>query len=127
MIEHIAIFTSDLEKVKNFYLHYFEGSASEKYYNSKTGFSSYFISFRTGARIELMHREDMDSPQSNGLGFHHFAFTFKNEDEVVLMTKRFSDDGLPIVSAPRTTGDGYFESVIKDPEGNLIELTCPRK
>jgi lactoylglutathione lyase len=125
-IEHVALFVHDLEVVKDFYLNYFECSANDKYVNNRTGFSSYFLTFRSGARIELMNRNDVNGHANGRLGYHHIAISLNNKEEVVALTNRITEDGHKIVSAPRTTGDGYFESVIEDPEGNHIELTCPQ-
>mgnify|MGYP001796535682 FL=1 len=54
IIEHIAIWTKDLEKLKNYYSKYFHGTVNDKYRNHKNGFESYFLTFESGARIELM-------------------------------------------------------------------------
>lgn len=125
-IEHIAIWTSDLEKMKDFYLHFFELESNEKYYNPKKQFSSYFLSFKKGARIELMHRPDisefMDKKDTN-LGLAHFAISVGSKEKVDTITETIRKNGFKVIGEPRTTGDGYYESVIADPEGNLIEIT----
>ena len=125
-IEHIAIWTKDLEKMKSFYLEFFECQANERYFNPGKNFSSYFLSFPGGARIELMHRPDiarmLDSKEET-IGLAHFALSTGSKTSVDQMTERFRSRGYEIIGEPRTTGDGYYESVIADPEGNLIELT----
>jgi len=123
-IDHIAIETIDLEKMKNFYASSFSCNVSSKYSNPAKGFSSYFLNFKHGARIELIHIES---------GFtniekrkNHIAFTCRNQEEVDQLTDKFREKGTEIKSAARKTGDGYYESVIVDPEGNEIELVALR-
>lgn len=125
-IEHIAIWTSDLEKMKDFYLNFFELESNEKYYNPKKKFSSYFLSFEKGARIELMHRPDISEFIDNmdgELGLAHFAISVGSKKRVDTITETIRKNGFKVIGEPRTTGDGYYESVIADPEGNLIEIT----
>ncbi len=125
-IEHIAIWTKDLEKMREFYQEFFGLSSNEKYRNPKKSFSSYFLSFENGARIELMHKPEIIEALEKSypkLGFAHFAISVGSKDKVDLLTERIRENGYEIVGEPRTTGDGYYESVIADPEGNLIELT----
>ena len=119
----MAIWVSDLERMRSFYEQYFKARSHEKYVNPGKGFSSYFLSFSTGARLELMHRDDIDSKPLEHLGFAHLALALGSKTKVDALTDTLKADGYEIVGAPRTTGDGYYESVIKDPEGNLIELT----
>ena len=125
-IEHIAIWVSDLEKMRSFYEEFFDLQANEKYHNAKKAFSSYFLSFENGPRIELMHRADiveaLDMVDSK-LGFTHFAISVGSKDKVDQLTERIRENGHKVVGEPRTTGDGYYESVVSDPEGNLIEIT----
>lgn len=125
-IEHLAIWVSDLEPMKAFYQKYFDLQANEKYFNPKKEFSSYFLSFAHGARIELMHRPDIAGILTKAhpkLGLAHFAISVGSKQNVDSLTERIRKDGYTLVGAPRTTGDGYYESIISDPEGNLIEIT----
>ena len=123
-IEHLAIWVSDLEQCRQFYEQYFEATSGEKYRNEKKGFSSYFLSFDNGTRLELMHNSAFDKPsQPSQLGLAHFAISLGSKDKVDTMTETLRDHGIRVVGEPRTTGDGYYESVILDPEGNQIELT----
>lgn len=125
-IEHLAIWVKDLELMKQFYLDFFELSSNELYHNPKKNFSSYFLSFEHGARIELMHRPDIAAFIENAgdkPGLAHFAISVGGREEVDALTERIRKSGYPVVGEPRTTGDGYYESVIADPEGNLIEIT----
>ncbi|TYA84060.1 VOC family protein [Seonamhaeicola marinus] len=123
-IEHIAIWTRDIEAMKNFYLKFFDLNSNEKYYNPKKQFSSYFLSFKNGARIELMHRPDVSEIlNTTPLGFAHFAISVGSRENVDVLTEKIRESGHKIVGEPRTTGDGYYESVIEDLEGNLIEIT----
>lgn len=126
-IEHIGIWTENLEVMRHFYMTYFDLKSNEKYVNTKKGFSSYFLSFESGARIELMHRMDIVSikgERGQMSGMAHVAISLGSESKVLDLTEKFRKSGLRIISQPRTTGDGYFESVIEDPEGNWIELTA---
>ncbi|WP_108247049.1 VOC family protein [Muricauda brasiliensis] len=125
-IEHIAIWTSDLEKMKEFYQRFFELESNEKYYNPKKKISSYFLSFKKGALIELMHRPDISEFMDNGdaqLGLAHFAISVGSKQKVDALTETIRNNGYTVIGEPRTTGDGYYESVIADPEGNWIEIT----
>jgi lactoylglutathione lyase len=130
-IEHLAIWVKDLEKMKEFYVKYFNAKSSERYHNPKKNFTSYFLSFvGNGTRIELMHNPDIQKIiQNNGksLGLAHFAFAVGSKQKVDELTERMSKDGYKIVGEPRTTGDGYYESVVLDCEGNSIELTEEKK
>ena len=126
-IEHLAIWVNDLELMKEFYLQYFDLESNKKYYNPKKKFSSYFLSFSSGARIELMHRPDVSELIENAelkLGLTHFAISLGSKEKVDILTNTIRNAGYKIVGEPRTTGDGYYESVIADPEGNLIEITA---
>lgn len=122
-IEHIAIWVEDLEKMRKFYCKYFDGVSNQKYENKVKGFESYFISFDDATRIELMKRKDIDKrEQREILGLVHLAFKVGSKEKVNELTETFRKDGYKIIGEPRTTGDGYYESVILDPEGNRIEL-----
>jgi lactoylglutathione lyase len=124
-IHHIAIWVKSLENMRDFYTRYFNTSCSEKYVNEKKKFSSYFLSFESGARIELMHRSDIfeqkDSEGKHGLA--HFAISVGSRDKVDQLTETIRNNGFRIIGEPRTTGDGYYESIILDPEGNSVEIT----
>lgn len=123
-IEHIAIWVRDLEKMKQFYVQNFNAECNQKYTNKATKFSSYFLTFSSGARLELMFRPDIvDNNDKSTFGLAHFAVSVGSKDLVNQMTELFRKDGIEILGEPRTTGDGYYESVILDPEGNKIELT----
>ncbi len=126
-IEHIAIWCQDLEKMKDFYLKYFQMISSEKYTNSKNKFNSYFLSFpNENTRLEIMHREDVSEflmGRESMMGLTHISISVGGKEKVNEMTEQFRSDGYRIVGEPRTTGDGYYESVIFDPEGNQVEIT----
>ena len=125
-IEHIAIWCRDLEKMKHFYQHYFNASSNDKYTNPKKGFSSYFLSFPEGARIELMHMAERttEADSIEGLtGYAHLAFSVGSEADVERMSAQFVKDGFTVIDGPRRTGDGYYECAIRDPEGNTLEIT----
>ncbi len=128
MIEHVAIWTRQLEQMKDFYIWYFDGTANQKYVSPRGNgvcFESYFISFESGARLEIMQMSTI--PEGLGeqaLGFSHFAFSLESEDAVCALIQRLKDDGLEIAGEPHRTGDGYFEASVYDPDGNLVEITC---
>ena len=125
-IEHIAIYVQDIERMKDFYVQYFNASANDMYVNEQKLFSSYFLTFESGARLELMHQPKIAAVMNQleqGIGLAHFAVSVGSKEQVDKLTELFQSDGFSVVGAPRTTGDGYYESVIKDPEGNLIEIT----
>ena len=123
-IEHIAIWVNDLEGMRDFYVKFFEVSSNDMYHNPNKNFSSYFLSFQSGPRIELMHRPDiLFGDTKEKLGLVHMAISVGSEERVNQLTERLREHGISIVGEPRTTGDGYYESVVADPEGNLIELT----
>ena len=123
-IEHIAIWVKDLEKMKKFYEKYFNVISSELYCNKNTGFKSYFLNFDNGSRIEIMSKLDInEKKQEILLGYAHISIAVGSKENVNELTKMLRKDGFETVSGPRTTGDGYYESVIYDPENNLIELT----
>lgn len=124
-IDHIAIWAENLELLREFYMHYFDMSSSSKYVNAKKNFSSYFLSFKDGgARIELMNIPGKDSPASRGdlKGLAHFSISVGSKEAVDSMAQQFREDGYTILSNPRTTGDGYYECAIADPEGNYVEI-----
>ena len=124
-IDHIAIWTTHLEELRDFYTEYFNGTSNEKYTNPMKGFESYFIKFNdNSASLELMRRKDITTATEEGrTGITHISFATGSKKAVLSMTEQFRQDGFTIASEPRTTGDGFFESAILDPDGNLIELT----
>lgn len=152
-IEHIAIWVKDIDKVCEFYRKYFGGIVHPIYHNPTKQFTSRFVTFDDGARLEIMHRPDIDhvwpvtSLQSDmltlghagvqaprrdtrdrmfhveRLGFTHVSFSVGSKGEVDRLTKQMSSDGIQVIGQPRTTGDGYYESVVLDPEGNRVEIT----
>lgn len=126
-IEHLAIWVDDLEKMREFYLNYFNVTSNEKYTNIKKGFTSYFLDFGEGkTRIELMNMQDIvQEPDKRGFtkGIAHFAISVGSKEAVNHLTERLRADHYTIESEPRTTGDGYYESVVLDPEGNYVEIS----
>lgn len=123
-IEHIAIYYKDLEKAKSFFSEYFGASAGKLYSSEKTGFSSYFLTFEDGSRLEIMNRPDVCERENRPIGgLHHIAFSVGSREKVDGLTDRLRRDGFSVTGEPRVTGDGYYESIISDHEGNLIEIT----
>ncbi len=126
-IEHIAIWADDIELLRDFYITYFGMSCSNRYHNPNRNFTSYFLSFEgEDTRIELMHIPDMESPANRGhlKGLAHIAFIVENKNVVNSLTERLRENGYSVLSEPRTTGDGYYESAIADPEGNYVEIVA---
>lgn len=124
-LEHSAMYVNDLEGMKDFYVTYFEAVPNQKYHNPKTGLETYFLSFKGDSRLELMTRPDRVE-QSKALyrtGLTHLAFSTGSKEAVDQLTYQLMTDGFEIISGPRTTGDGYYESCVLDPENNQIEIT----
>lgn len=126
-IEHIAIWASDLEAIKDFYERYFAAVSNDKYVNESKAFASYFLTFSNGARLEIMQMASIprtkNDPETQATGLAHFAFSLGSKACVDELTARLKADGYTVVDGPRNTGDGYYESAVLDPENNRIELT----
>lgn len=124
-IEHIALYVHDLERARNFFMQYLGAGSNAGYHNQKTDFRSYFLTFDDGARLELMHKPDMtDMPKTpDRTGYAHIAFSVGSPERVDALTAELRAAGYEVVSGPRITGDGYYESCIAVIEGNLIEIT----
>lgn len=124
-IEHIALYVQDLEASRDFFLSYFGASCGDMYHNPRTDFRSYFLTFDDGSRLELMTKPDLSDSGDflNRFGYAHIAIGVGSRDAVDELTSRLKADGYAVISGPRTTGDGYYESVILDGEGNQIEIT----
>ena len=126
-IEHVAIWTKDIERLKDFYVTYFDGVAGDKYTNHKKQFESYFIKFDSGARLEVMQMKTIPSNLNDTInqyiGLIHIAISVGSVEKVDNLTDSLRKAGYRIVSEPRYTGDGYYESCILDSDGNRIEIT----
>ena len=124
-IEHIALYVNNLEKARDFFVKYFDASSNDGYHNVKTDFRSYFLTFGDGSRLEIMTKPDLTDSGDllNRFGYAHLAFSTGSKDAVDQLTARLNTDGYPVISGPRTTGDGYYESCILGFEGNVIEIT----
>jgi lactoylglutathione lyase len=127
-IDHVALWTNDLERCKRFYVSYFGATAGSRYVNPAKGFESCFLSFSEGARIEAMKTTTLApvfiEPGAQRMGLTHFAVSLGSEALVDELTQRLKDDGYPVLDGPRRTGDGYYESVVLDPDGNRIEIAA---
>ena len=123
--ENIAMYVKDLEKTKTFFEIYLNARANAGYHNPKTDFRSYFLSFDDGARLEIMNKPQMqDSPKAlTQTGYIHIAFSVGSKEKVDELTAKLKEDGYEIISGPRITGDGYYESCVVGIEGNQIEIT----
>ena len=124
-IDHIALYVNDLEAMKDFFTTFFEAKANAGYHNSKTGLKTYFLTFEDGARLEIMSRPNMVDSKKELLqtGYVHLAFSVGSKQKVDLLTKKLGDSGYEVLSGPRITGDGYYESCVMGPERNQIEIT----
>ncbi len=127
-IGHIAIWCNDLEGMKHFYMHYFDASSSEGYYNHSKDFRSYFLSFDGDCTLELMQMpgvpKSKNDPRKQFTGIVHLAIKVGSKMDVDRLTEQLRNDGFQVVGEPRTTGDGYYESEILDPEGNRLEIVA---
>lgn len=126
-IEHVAIWARDIEKLTNFYVQYFGATPNEKYTNDDKKFSSYFLSFDSGARLEIMQMpsvpETANDPIKQFAGIIHIAISVGSVEKVDSLSSELSRDGYQVLDGPRKTGDGYYESVVLDPENNRVEIT----
>lgn len=124
-IDHIAMYVKDLEGTKQFFERYFNAAANNLYHNEKTGFRSYFLTFDDGARLEIMNRTDLENAEKTlqRAGYIHIAFSVGSKERVDFLTAQLKQDGYQVISGPRTTGDGYYESCIVAIEDNQIEIT----
>ncbi|MDO4689704.1 MAG: VOC family protein [Fusobacterium sp.] len=124
-IEHIAMYVNDLEKVKEFFIKYLGAKSNEIYHNKNTDFKSYFLSFDDGARLEIMTKPNIQNEKKylQRTGLIHIAFSLGTKEKVDELTEILKRDGYEVLSGPRTTGDGYYESCILAIEENQIELT----
>lgn len=124
-IEHLAMYVNDLERARDFFIKYFGAKSNDGYHNPVKKFRSYFLSFDGEARLEIMNKAEQVDGDKNlaATGFIHVAFSVGSKDKVDELTARLKADGYEVISEPRTTGDGYYESCILDLEGNQIEIT----
>jgi len=126
-IDHIAVYVLDLEKSKEYFEEYFSGKSNDLYHNPKTGLKTYFLSFKSGCRLEIMTKPGItivDNSKEN-MGYLHLAFSMEDRGSVDALTDRIRKDGYAVLSEPRITGDGYYESCVSDPDGNRVEILVP--
>lgn len=124
-IEHVALYVNDLEAARDFFVSFLGGVSNDGYHNPRTGFRSYFIAFENGARLELMTKPALADAEKdlNRTGYAHIAFSVGSRERVDALTARLRTAGYAVVSGPRTTGDGYYESCVVAIEGNVVEIT----
>lgn len=129
ILEHVAIWTDNLERLKAYYIKYFQGKSNNKYTNPNKGFESYFLSFESGARLEIMSMPTIpgnlnDTIKAQHRGIIHLAFGVNSIGEVDSKANELQQDGFSILSGPRKTGDGYYEFETLDPDNNRLEVTA---
>ena len=124
-IEHVAMYVNDLEGARKFFETYFNAESNDLYHNKTTDFKSYFLTFDQGSRLEIMTKPGMQYQEKTlaRTGLIHIAFQTGSKEKVDELTNRLKEDGYEVVSGPRTTGDGYYESCVVALEGNQIEIT----
>lgn len=124
-IEHFAMYVLDLESTKDFFVRYFGAKPNNMYHNRETGFKSYFLTFDSGTKLEIMTRPNLNNTHKAPMrcGYIHLAMSVGSKEKVNELTENLRNDGYTVVSGPRTTGDGCYESCILGPENNLIEIT----
>ena len=127
-VDHIGIYVQDLKKVADFYIKYFKGILSlPAYHNPKKNFTSHFISFESGAKLEIMHQPSIPAvkkePKDQFIGFIHISFSVGSKENVDKLASQLKEDGYDIIDGPRTTGDGFYEACVLDPENNRVEFT----
>jgi lactoylglutathione lyase len=123
-INHIALYTNELERMKDFYITYFHAVPNQRYHNPNTGLQTYFLSFEDQTRLEIMTRPNLKDLISTPMqtGYIHLAFSAGSKEMVDQLTDTLEKAGYTILSKPRTTGDGYYESCVLDPDENQIEI-----
>ena len=123
-LDHVALYVKDLEGAKEFFMKYFGATANSKYNNPKTGLETYFLAFDGEERLEIMTRPELQENQKNVMqyGYSHLSFSVGSKQKVDELTHRLKNDGYIVISGPRTTGDGYYESCVLDAENNQIEI-----
>jgi lactoylglutathione lyase len=127
-LDHVALWTDDIERLAAFYRSYFEAEVGEKYVNLSKGFESRFVAFKGGARLEIMRTTSIKlvahAPGTQRMGLTHLALSVGSVEQVNELTNRLREDGYAVIDGPRRTGDGYYESVVLDPDGNRVEITA---
>ena len=126
-IDHLALWCEDLDRMAGFYVRHFGASEGPRYRNPAKGFESIFLSFASGARLELMRSTTLEplrlAPGLERMGLAHFALSTGDDAQVDALTAQLREAGHEVIEGPRRTGDGYYESVVLDPEGNRVEIT----
>lgn len=127
-LDHVALWTDDIERLASFYSRYFGAKVGERYLNDSKGFESRFVTFEGGARLEIMRTTSLHPvpqvPDTQRMGLTHLALSLGSMELVDELTGRLRDAGYPVIDGPRRTGDGYYESVVLDPDGNRVEITA---
>jgi lactoylglutathione lyase len=122
-LHHVAIWVSDLEAAAAFWAKYFDARIGDPYASKRqAGFVSRFATFGDPAlKLELMAKPGLTPPAGEHFGWAHLAIALGSKEAVDQMSKRFAAEGR-LVLGPRTTGDGFYESVVLGPDDLHIEL-----
>jgi lactoylglutathione lyase len=127
-LDHVALWTDDIERLTSFYNRYFGGKVGERYLNAAKGFESRFVTFEGATRLEIMRTTSLrpvpHAPGTQRMGLTHLALSLGSRELVDELTERLRDAGYPVIDGPRQTGDGYYESVVLDPDGNRVEISA---
>lgn len=128
-LDHVAIWTNRLELLKDYYVKYFHGRVNKKYTNKENGFESYFLSFDSGSRLEIMQKPGIPENLNDRIitqhqGIIHLSFGVETMNQVIEKSEEMTKDGFRILRGPRKTGDGYFEFETLDPDNNRIEVAA---
>ena len=125
-VSHTAVYVKNLEETRKYYEKYFGAESNTLYHNPRTGLKTYFLTFECGGKLEIMSKPELSEIGVNGehSGYSHFAFSAGDEESVDRLTEQLRSDGYTVFSEPRTTGDGYYESCVSDPDGNRIEIVA---
>lgn len=119
------MYVNDLEKTREFFVFFFGAESNDGYFNQRSGLRTFFLSFDDGTRLEIMNRPGMSDPRKDltQTGYIHLAFSVGSRQNVDSLTRKLDEAGYRVLSGPRTTGDGYYESCVLGPENNQIEIT----
>lgn len=123
-LAHCALWTRDLDAAAAFWERYFGATVGDVYESRRrAGFRSRFVRLREGGDIELMTGPWVEARAGGETsGWDHVAVSMESREAVDALALRCAADGC-LVSGPRMTGDGFYEAVIRMPDGTPVEIT----